>query len=156
MKSTITVNTQAYFGDHFYYSGWIALLLGIPILIINWYVGLICLFIGILVTTSYYKLSIDKENKETMEYLFILGVKRDKELKHYQQLNSISVFSKKYTQQLQLRAASTIIRGTLYSAYLVTESDQIFIGESKQKTRIIRKAKNIAEKLGVEFHSLKE
>ena len=151
MKSNISISTQTYFGDHFYYTGWVLLILGIPIMITNWYVGIIVLLIGILVTTSSYKLVIDLNTKHIEDYLFILGMKRNLLIKEFSQLMKVTVKSSKYSQQLQLRAASTVIEGTMYSAYLVTDTETLFLGESKSKSRIDRKAQKIAASLGVEF-----
>lgn len=151
MKSNISISTQTYFGDHFYYTGWVLLILGIPIMITNWYVGIIALLIGILVTTSSYKLVIDLNTKHIEDYLFILGMKRNLLIKEFSQLMKVTVKSSKYSQQLQLRAASTVIEGTMYSAYLVTDTETLFLGESKSKSRIDRKAQKIAASLGVEF-----
>jgi hypothetical protein len=151
MKSNISISTQTYFGDHFYYTGWVLLIVGIPIMIDNWYIGLIALLIGAIVTTSSYKLVIDLSSKQIEDYLFILGMKRDRIIKEFSQLKKVTIKSSRYSQQLSLRAVSTVIEGTMYSVYLVTDSENFFLGESKNKLRIERKALKIAASLGVEF-----
>ncbi len=156
MKPKITIKTQSYFGDHFYYTGWAALILAIPVFIIKWYAGIVFLLIGIVVATSHYKLLIDQNTKQILNYLHIFGMKREAELKKYDQLRYVSIKSSRYSQQLQLRAASTVVEGTMYSAYLITDAERIFLGESKRKEKISRKAKNIAEKLDIDFQDLAE
>ena len=156
MKPDLIINTQSYFGDHFYYTGWAALILAIPVIFITWYVGVIFLLTGIVVTTSHYKLSIDQNTKQIREYLLIFGMKRAVEIKKYTHLSYITIKSSRYSQQLQLRAASTVVEGTMYSAYLITDTGHIYLGESKRKEKISRKARGIAEKLGIEFHDLED
>lgn len=156
MRLKITIKTKSYFGDHFYYTGWVALILAIPVFIIKWYVGLLFLFIGIVVATSHYKLSIDQSTKQILEYLHIFGMKRETELKKYDQLRYVTIKSRRYSQQLQLRAASTVVEGTMYSAYLITDAEHIFLGESKRRQKISNKARSIAEKMGIEFQDLTE
>lgn len=150
MKQKITITTQNYFGDHFYYTGWAALILGIPMAIANLYVGIIALLIGILVATTSYKLTIDLENHRIEDYLLILGMKKSCITKQFNRLNHITIKAGRYSQQLQLRAASTIIEGTMYSAYLMTNDENFYLGESKRKHVITKKARAIASKLNIE------
>ena len=153
-KSTVSITTQTYFGDHFYYTGWALLILGIPVLIIKWNVGLIFLLVGLLVTTTSYKLVIDPAQNKIEDFLFFLGRKQGKIAKNYTSLKHIAIKSGRYSQQLQLRAASTIIEGTMYSAYLITDEENFYLGESKSKKRISTKGRRIAEKLGIKVEEL--
>ena len=155
MKSKISVITQSYFGDHFYNTGWALLLSGIPVLVVKWYVGIIFVLLGIVLTSTVYKLVIDPSTKQIDDYLFFLGMRKGQVLKHYKELKHITIKSGRYTQQLQLRAASTTIEGTMYSAYLYTDEENFYLGESKNQRRITKKAKRIAEKLDIHFRDLK-
>lgn len=152
----ISIVTQTYFEDLFYYSGLACLVFGFPILVINWYVGLIFLTIGLLVFTTAYKLTFDTENKTIEDYLFILGMKRDLKSIQYNRLLYIKIKSGKYTQQLSLRAASTTIEGIMYSAYLQTDNELLFLGESKSLKSITKKAQKLANKLNLELVKFKE
>lgn len=156
LKPKINITTQTYFGDHFYYSGWALLASGIPVLVIKWYVGIIFLILAALLLTSVYKLVIDVSSKKVEDYLYILGMKKDLVIKDYDKLLHISIKSGRYSQQLQLRAASTIIEGTMYSAYLIADQESFYLGESKSKKKITNKARNIAIKLNLPFRELKE
>jgi len=147
----ISVITQTYFDDLFYYSGWACFIFGFPILIINWYVGLILISVGIIVLTTAYKLTFNLENKEIEDYLFFLGMKRNLKCILFNQLFFIKVKSSTYTQQLSLRAASTTISGTMYAAYLQMDDELLFLGESKSLKSITKKAQRLANKLNLEF-----
>jgi len=156
MNTKISITTQTYFGDHFYYTGWALLASGIPVLVIKWYVGIIFLMLAALLLTSVYKLVIDVSSKKVDDYLYILGMKKDLATKDYNKLYHVSIKSGRYSQQLQLRAASTIIEGTMYSAYLISDQESFYLGESKSKKKITKKARDIAVKLNVQLKELHE
>ena len=154
MKPKVTVTTQYYFGDHFYYSGWALILCSIPFGIAKWYVGGIALLVGIIIVSTSYRLIIDQSNGKTEDFLFFLGLKTNRIVKPTGKLEYIMITSGRYTQQLQLRAASTVIAGTMYSAYLVTDNENLYLGESKNKKKLTRKVHNIAHQLGLELKDL--
>jgi len=124
--------------------------------VIKWYVGIIFLMLAALLLTSVYMLVIDVSSKRVEDYLYILGMKKDLVTKDYSKLHHISIKSGRYSQQLQLRAASTIIEGTMYSAYLISDQESFYLGESKSKKKITKKARDIAVKLNVQLKELHE
>lgn len=156
MNTKISITTQTYFGDHFYNTGWALLLSGFPVLITNWYVGIIFIVLGAILVTTVYKMVIDKKRGEIEDFLFFLGMKNNRIIKQFHRLDHISIKSGKYSQVLQLRAASTIIKGTMYSAYLITDVENFYLGESKRKKSITKKARKIAEKLNIKIIELSE
>ena len=156
MQPKISVSTQPYFGGQFYYVGWALLIASIPMGIALWYAGVIALVIGIFIITTTYKLEIDLKNNQIKDFLFLLGMKKSCIVKQFNRLDHVSIKSGWYSQQLQLRAASTIIEGTMYSAYLMTDTENFYLGESKSKKRITQKARQIAAKLNIEFKDLSD
>lgn len=153
MKKKITITTQTYFDDHFYYSGWVLLFIGLPIAVIKWYVGIIALVTGIIIVTTAYKLVIDPESKKVEDFLYFLGKKVNLIIKDYHHLDCIFIKKGKYTQLMQLRAASTVIEGTMYSAYLQADIENFYLGESKKKKRILKKASKLAESLNLNVNN---
>lgn len=154
MKPKVSITTQNYFGDQFYYVGWVLLIACIPLGIALWYVGVIALLLGIMVITTTYKLVIDQNSGQIEDFMSILGMKNGCIIKKFNRLDYVSIKSGRYSQQIQLRAASTVIEGTMYSAYLITDIENFYLGESKNKKRILKKATQVAAKLNIEFKDL--
>lgn len=154
MTPKITITTQTYFENVFYYSGWALLIFAIPIFIIMWYVGIIALVLGVILTTTAYRLVIDTRSKQIEDYLFFLGMKKNSAITPYQKIHHISIKSGTYTQQLNYKSVSTTIQGTIYSAYLLADEQNHFLGESKSKKRITAKARKISQKIKVDFIDL--
>lgn len=154
MTPKITITTQTYFEYIFYYLGWALLIFSIPIFIIMWYVGIIALVLGVILTTTAYRLVIDPRSKQIEYFLFFLRMKKDLEVTQYQKIHHVSIKSGTYTQQLNYKSISTTIQGTIYSAYLLADEQNHFLGESKSKKRITAKARRIAKKINVDFIDL--
>jgi len=156
MKPKISVTTQTYFEDIFYYTGWFFLVTGIPVLIIFWYVGIVTLALGVIIITTSYKLVIDTTTNQIEDFLFFLGMKKNLKITHFTKLNHISLKSRTYTQQLNLKSLSSTIRGTLYFASLKTDEGNYLLGESKSKNKITAKANRIAKELNIEIINREE
>lgn len=150
MHSTHTFTTQYYFGDLFYATGLALLVVGIPIIAIKWFVGIILFFVGVFISTSAYKLTIDLQKREIQEYLFLLGMKQGIGTKQFQNMGKIQIKKHRYSQQLNSRASSYTVEGDMYSAYLITDIDNFFLGESKNKIRIAKKMSKVASLLHTE------
>ena len=156
MQSNISITTQTYFGDHFYYSGWFLLAIGPAVLVIKWYVGVLFLILGLLLVSSAYKLDIKSSAKRIDDYLFIFGRKLNLVSKNYDRLQYTYVKEGKYSQQLNYKSLSTVVEGTMYSAYLKADDEHYYLGDSKSQGRISKKAKRLAENLQIEFHPVDE
>lgn len=154
MSPKITITTQNYFEYVFYYSGWAMLILAIPIFFVIWYVGIIALTLGIVLTTTAYRLEIDTNSHRIEDFLFFLGMKLSATIFPYNKIYHISIKSGTFSQQLNYKSLSTTIQGTIYSAYLLTDDQNHFLGESKSKKRITAKARRIANKMKVELIEL--
>ncbi len=153
-KPKITITTQTYFEDHFYYAGLFLLIVGFPVLFIKWYLGIIALFLGFIVMTTAYKLVIDSEKHSAEDFLFFLGMKRNKVVTTFNKIHHISIKSGTYSQQLNYKSLSSTVHGTMYSAYLMTDEENYFLGESKSQKKITTKAKAVAGQLGLELIEL--
>ena len=148
-QTKISITTQTYFEDHFYTTGWFLLLGGFPILIIKWYVGIVCIVLGIIVLTTAYKLVIDIGQKKIEDYLLFLGLKRNLIVSTFDQLDHISIKKSSYTQQLNYKSLSTNVHGIMYSAYLYTDGENYFLGESKNIKKLTSKVRKFANKLSI-------
>jgi len=148
-RPKITITTQTYFEDHFYYSGFFLLIVGIPVLFIKWYLGVIALVIGFIILTTAYKLAINSESQTVEDFLFFLGMKRNKVVTSYGKMHHISIKSSTFSQQLNYKSLSSTIHGTMYSAYLLTDGENYFMGESKSLKKLTTKAKAIANQLNL-------
>jgi hypothetical protein len=153
-QSNISTITQTYFGDHFYYSGWVLLVTGIPASVIRWYVGALFILLGLLLISSVYKLEIKPSSKTIDDYLFIFGRKINLVSKSFEKLKYVIIKEGKYSQQLNYKSISSVVEGTMYSAYLKADDELYYLGESKNLNRISKKAKILASRMQVDFHPL--
>jgi hypothetical protein len=154
MTPKITIISQNYFEYVFYYFGWACLIFAIPISIIIWYVGVIALILGIILTTTSYRLVIDSRSNRIEDCLFFLGMKSNSTLFTYKHIHHISIKSGTYSQQLNYKSVSTTVEGIMYSAYLLADDQNHFLGDSKSKKRITEKAIKIAKNLNADFIDL--
>ncbi|MCK5705004.1 MAG: hypothetical protein KAI29_27820 [Cyclobacteriaceae bacterium] len=154
MTTKIYITTQTYFEELFYFVGWSSLILAIPLFIVKWYVGIIAISLGIIITTTVYKLIVDTVNNQVEDFLFFLGMRKNLTITRFNKIHHIAIKSGTYTQQLNLKSLSSTISGTIYSAYLMTDEENYFLGESKNKNRITAKASSIAIKLNAELKDL--
>jgi hypothetical protein len=147
MKTTTKISfiTQTYFEDHFYYLGWGLLLLSIPLLVIKWYFGVLTLGLGMIILTTAYKLIVDFNDKQIVEYLFFIGMKRNMERHDYKEISRISIHSGVYTQQLNYKSLSSNVQIIMYSAYLETDTEKYYCGESKSLQKLKRRMQSRAK-----------
>lgn len=115
-----------------------------------WWAGLILAFLGGIIVSSAFKLVVDLDKKTIDDHLSILWLKTKKEQFKFQKIKYIIINGAKFKQQLQLRAASSNVTGTRYSAYLVCDDKKHFLGESDNHDKLETKVRAFAEKLGTE------
>jgi len=152
----ITLTTQHYFEDVLYAFGWIFLIVGFPLLIIQWYAALSMIFLGVIILTTTYKLKIDTSHKEITDFLCIMGIRRNAKTRSYKRIDHIFVKKVSYTQRLNLLSISTRVRGMMFHVYLVTDGEKIFVGESRHRNRIERKTGELASRLNTEIRYIPE
>lgn len=150
MEKSVSIKVKNYFEGNVYFLGWMLLLSCVFVFIINWIVAVIVAFIGGLIVSSHYKLIIDKEKKIVHDQLLLLGLKNKHESFKFKQLKHIIINEAKFSQKMQLRAASGSMTGMLYSAYLVCDDKKHFLGESQNLAKLKVKAEDLANQLGIE------
>ena len=149
MVPKITITTQHYFEDVSYYTGWGLLVIGFLVLLFTWYVGVVMLLLGIIVTTTTYKLVIDTPGHMVHDYMLFLGFKLNMKVTRFEKIQYVEIRSTTYSQKLNMASLSSTVRGTLFSAYLVTDKEKFFLGDSKVRGVITDKADVIAAQLNV-------
>jgi len=149
MVPKITISTQHYFEDVPYYTGWGLLVIGFLVLLFTWYVGVVMLLLGIIVTTTTYKLVIDTPGHMVHDYMLFLGFKLNMKVTRFEKIQYVEIRSTTYSQKLNMASLSSTVRGTLFSAYLVTDTENFFLGDSKVRGVITDKADVIAAQLNV-------
>ena len=149
MVPKITITTQHYFEDVSYYTGWGLLVIGFLVLLFTWYVGVVMLLLGIIVTTTTYKLVIDTPGHMVHDYMLFLGFKLNMKVTRFEKIQYVEIRSNTYSQKLNMASLSSTVRGTLFSAYLVTDKEKFFLGDSKVRGVITDKADVIAAQLNV-------
>jgi hypothetical protein len=147
----IALTTQYYFEDVIYAFGWIFLVAGLPLLWILWYAGFAALVLGVIITSTCYKLVIDPADKAITEYLFFLGLKNASRTTTYNTLDHIFIKKGIYTQQLNLKSLSSTVRKERFDAYLIVDDRKYFLGDSNTILKIERKANNLAVRLGIKI-----
>ncbi|SNT25737.1 hypothetical protein SAMN05421640_2992 [Ekhidna lutea] len=142
-----------YFEGIFFSLGWVMLFLSLFLFLMAWYIGLISAFLGYLFVSTHYRLSIDPSNQEIEDYLFILGLKTEKEIFQYKELDCVFITATKYNQQLNHQSISTNVKGVLFKAYLKTEKRKIYLGENRSLKQLESKISPITSKLKLEIRT---
>ncbi|MEQ9303453.1 MAG: hypothetical protein RJQ14_06010 [Marinoscillum sp.] len=98
-------------------------------------------------------MNIDPSNQEIENYLFILGLKTEKEIFQYKELDCVFITATKYNQQLNHQSISTNVKGVLFKAYLKTEKRKIYLGENRSLKQLESKISPITSKLKLEIRT---
>lgn len=154
MEQAIKIRTKNYFDGDIYFMGWIFGLTGLVLLFLNWQLTPIFAFLAVLILTAQYKLTINLETNEIDDFLFIIGFKTQKEKFKFSTLDHIYITQSNYTQQLNYKSISSTVRGELYNAYLKSDEEDIFLGESKDLDKLKEQLKPLAQQMKLEVINL--
>jgi hypothetical protein len=151
MKNQIlNFKTKHYFQGVFMFVG---VTLGMAALILTIFEPLAAFLFAIitfLAFTTVYKVKIDVKNKTCREYLWFLGFTKGETLT-FQKVSQLKMHEQRMSQKLHSRGSSTTIRYTLYTGYIIFDDDKkVYVGESKDRDRMLEKLQCIGEKLRAE------
>lgn len=146
MKNSIDIKTHDYFPFHMMVMGVAFLLVAVVISMMYPIVAILLLLMGIVIVSTHYRLSIDPENKEYREYLWILGLKKG-EIQPYHSLHDIYI--RHITQNIEYGFVSRVSgRKKVYSAALELDEDSsVFIGEHANESKLLKKVNKLAQGL---------
>lgn len=146
LKSHPSYFVKRYFEGCLFSFGWVLLFASILILILKWYVGLVTVMLGYILVSTEYRVGIDSEKKQIIDYLLVFGMKASKEVINYQKLDCIFIVVTRYNQQLNHQSISTNVRGILFKAYLKTDDRKIYLGEDTELKKLEDQISPIARK----------
>lgn len=150
MKNKLDIIVQHAFPFHFIALGAGLIITAMLVMLNNQWLAVPLFILGILLTSTHYRLAIDKKNKTYKEYLWILGFKKGDELP-FEGLDLI------YINQVEMASGYGFvtrinISSTYYKVYIELLNDEsIFIGESKHEEKVIQKAQRLAHALKLEI-----
>jgi len=153
MNQRIEINTKNYFEGVIYALGWIFFLISPLMIFARWYLIPVFVILGILIITSKYKLVIYPARREIDDYLTILGAKTNFEHFRYSKLDYIYITRSRYTQQMNMESLSNTITGELFQAYLKSDADNHFLGESDDLITLREKVMPLARQLDLEIQN---
>ncbi len=151
MEKLITFKTKNYFEGVVYVLGWAFGLIGVMLLLTNWLLSTIFGFLAFLIITAHYKVTINLNTREIDDFLFIMGMRAQKERFKYETLDYIYISQSRYTQQMNYKSISATVAGELFNAYLKSDAANIFLGESKDLTKLKDRIRPLAEQLNLEI-----
>ena len=151
MKPLITINTKSYFEGTMYMLGWIFCFMGLISIAINWYVTPVFTLLAVTILTAKYRLTINPTTKKIEDFLYILGLKTQVERFNYSSLHYIYITRSKYTQQMHMKSLSSTVSGEMFTAYLKSDVENHFLGESKNLSALQKKVKHVATPLNLEI-----
>ena len=151
MKFSYT--TKRYAEGFYVFVACVILFVAVLVAFVNLIVSLIIALVGILMVTSKYKLDIDLDNKTIDDYTWVLGAKTQAEHFRFQQLFYIYLTKKKFTQQMNARSQSAVRKGIQYTAYLKSDKDNHYLGESENETKLLAKVQPIANDLNLKVNT---
>ena len=149
MKKVIYFTTKSYFEGMPYYLGWAFAVAALIVIPVQWYLAPIFGLLSFLILTGNYKIAIDREHQVIEDFLSLLGTKSQVEKFRYSAIECIYITQSKYAQKLNMDYLSSTVSGKMYNAYLRTDSDNIFLGESKNLNKLKAKLKPLAKELEI-------
>lgn len=145
----IDFKTSGYFSLPILIVGAALAFLGLAMVNISIIGALTCLFLGIVILTTHYRLRVDFEQKTFHDYVWILGLKNGTKGR-FEQVDYIFIKPSKIRQTLNSRVSSTVIHKEVFDAYLrFSEHDKIHLLTLDDKKAVMNKATIFAAKLGV-------
>ena len=124
--------------------GWGFLLVSLPLLVVNVFIGVILMVLGALIIFTEYKIQINLDFNNVQEFMSIAGIILNSRVTKFNETNYVFIKSKSYSQKMQLRAANNTMRTIVYEYYLSTDTENFFLGESKSLDKIKEKADKLA------------
>lgn len=111
-------------------------------------VGAVMLVAGIAILTTHYRLQIDRETHQYIEYIWIFGMKAGHEKQRFDDIKYVFVKKIKVSQTLNSRASSTTIQKNQHEAYLkFSDQHKIHLITSDSKEAVLGKVRPIASQL---------
>jgi hypothetical protein len=124
---------------------------GIFYLTENIIVGIVMIAIGLLLSTTQYRLQISMANKYYREYVWILGIKWGKKIT-FDKVDYWYITKSKTSQEYGPVYWRIHTDGHTYNGYLkFDDMDKIFVGDSAMKNRLINKITKVNAKLKLEI-----
>ena len=147
MENRIDIMTDHLFPFHFIALG--AALMAL-VVIVNPLLSVGLFIIGLLFTSTHYRLMLDTKTKKYKEYLFILGYKRGKE-QPFQDIEYIFI-NKNRSESEYGFANRMYVSGSLYMGYIkLSNGEKLFIGEHKRENKLLKKASKISKVINAEI-----
>ena len=104
-------------------------------------------FIGLVVVSTHYRLSVDNETKTYHDYLWILGIKHG-DKGRFNKVEYLFIRKGHITQKMNSRIHSTTIRKQVFDGYLkFSEENKIHLVSMENKNDLTKRLKSIAEQL---------
>jgi hypothetical protein len=111
--------------------------------------SIILLLISIIIFTTHYRLKIDLDKKVFHEHVWILGIKNgDKE--NFETIEYLFIKKSSVSQTMRLKVASSTIKKEVYDAYLrFSETQKVHLLTEDNKKNIVEKLGPIARNLNI-------
>jgi hypothetical protein len=147
----IDFRTSNYFPDFIRLGGIALLFTGLLAFLTNVTAGIILCFIGFILVSSHYRLTIDFPEKIYRDYLWILGLKKG-EARKFEHIEYIFIKRNMMSQTMNLRVASSTVTKYVFDGYLkFSEQDKVYLLSRDNKKNLIKKLKQISAKLNVKI-----
>lgn len=148
MKKHIDIFTQHYCPFHIIVLGAVFLIISLFTVFMIPILGFVFLILGIILTTSHYRLVLVPANKKYREYLWIIGFQRGS-VQDYDKVEYLFINKVEQNAEYGLIARLSV-RKKLYQAYLkFSNGEKVYLGESIREKNAIDKATKIADVLEV-------
>ncbi|MEO7987964.1 MAG: hypothetical protein ABI663_00380 [Chryseolinea sp.] len=145
----VDFKTSGYFSSTVIVVGIIFSLVGLILLLSNIIGGLILLLIGIVISTTHYRLMIDFDKKIFHDYVWILGLKNgDKGI--FEHIEYLFIKKNRVSQNMNMQVATTTIRKEVYDGYLrFSETEKIHLLTKDSKKTVVAKLRELSTMLNV-------
>jgi hypothetical protein len=123
---------------------------GVLYLFSNLFVGLGSVLVGVVFSTTHYRLEVSRNKKFYHEYVWFLGLKVGPKIK-FSSIEYWYITKSKQTQEYGPQYTRWSSTSTRYNGYLkFSEKEKIYIGDSRGKDLLLKKIKALNRDFGLE------
>lgn len=141
--------TSNYFTGMPYVLGFVLVPIGFGLLFSpKFIVGAVILSAGVVMLTTHVRLTVDLKQKKYTEYISLVGLKLDKEIHSFEQLEYVFIKKKRVSQTLHSRVSSNTIQKDQFDGYLkFSENDKVHLMTFDSRENLVKRLRPIATSL---------
>lgn len=149
-NQVIKFKSKHYFHGVYMFVGSLFVMISLMAILYEPIISIILLVLSIIVFTTVYKVRIDLNEKTCFDYIWFLGFKKGEKFT-FDEVTRVNMYKNSVSQRLNSRGSSSTFHYTLYKGVIIFDNNRtVYVGESKDKDKMLDKLQGIAVKLHAE------